>query len=220
MSTGNETDERDPYAPPPEGTPERPPAAPWNIPGNGSGGGGNGGPQGDRGDRPQRQPREPRERPDPKDVRVRNARMALWAGVWAVFFALFLPSDLGTVLGLVLGVVAVVLGVRTVRGTTPASAGPRIEAGPGGTARHPGHAPGGAANRPQVRRAPGSRPGAAIAGLVTGVIAVVWVVGLWSFRFANQDYYDCMDSALTKTGEQRCLDELPDAFHPLVDGSF
>ncbi|MYV99028.1 hypothetical protein GT354_12180, partial [Streptomyces sp. SID3343] len=87
-------------------------------------------------------------------------------------------------------------------------------------ARHPGHAPGGPANRPRVRRAPGSRSGAALAGLVTGVIAVVYVVGLWGFEAANKDYYDCMDSALTKTGEQRCLDKLPDRFHKFVDGSF
>ncbi|MFF7246583.1 hypothetical protein ACFZBU_22050 [Embleya sp. NPDC008237] len=219
MSTGNETDERDPYAPPPEGTPDRPPAAPWNVPGNGRGDGGNGGDRHGREDRPQRAPREPREQPDPKDIRVRNGRLALWSGVWAVFFALFLPSDLGLVLGVVLGVVALVLGIRTVRGTTPATAGPRIEEGPGGTARHPGHAPGGPAHRPRVRRPAGSRSGAALAGLVTGAIAVVYVLGVWTFEAVNKDYYDCMDSALTKTGEQRCLDKLPERYHFLVDGT-
>jgi hypothetical protein len=232
MSTGNETDERDPYAPPPENAPDRPPAAPWNLPGSGgdqgsggsggSGGGSGGGPWGDP--RPNdRQNRERDRRDDeertPADPRKRNARIALWLGVWGLFFALFFWEEAG----LVMGVAAAVLGFRAMRGTTAPEVGPRVEEGPGGTARTPGRsrrrarpapasaAPGAAANRGTPR------PAGAMVGLVTGAIAVVWVMGVWSMRWANQDYYDCMDAGLTKVAQDQCKQELPGYLRDIID---
>jgi hypothetical protein len=234
MSTGNDTDERDPYAPPPEGAPDRPPAAPWNLPGaggsggsddsgsggsgsGGSGGGGWGDPRsGDRRDRDRE--RRDEDRP-PADPRRRNARIALWLGVWGLFFGFFLWEEAG----IVMGVAAFVLGVRSLRGTSAPRVGPRVEQGPGGTARTPGRARR-LARPARVNTAPGAstqgtvpRPPGALVGLVTGALAVVWVLGVWSFRWSQQDYYDCMDAGLTKQAQDECKHELPSFMRNMVD---
>ncbi|MGA4540355.1 hypothetical protein ACPA54_10190 [Uniformispora flossi] len=218
MNTGNDTDERDPYAPPPEGAPDRPPAAPWNVPSaGGSGGSGGQGPnpepeQRDPWGRPRQEQRPDRDRDrdeqKPADPRRRNARIAMWLGLWALLFGLMVSQEIG----IVMGVAAVVLGVRTLRGTSAPRVGPRVEQGPGGTAHHPGPArrvdrP--AVVAPQAARGTVTRPPGAMVGLVTGLMAIVWVLSVWSFRWSHQDYYDCMDAALTKTAEQSCKQELP-----------
>lgn len=223
MNTGNDTDERDPYAPPPEGAPDRPPAAPWNVPGAGGPGGSGSDPgpeQRDPWGRPRQEQRPERDRDrdeqKPADPRRRNARIALWLGVWGLFFGLVVSEEIG----IVMGVAAVVLGVRSLRGTSAPRVGPRVEQGPGGTAHHPGPArrldrP--AAVPPQAERGKVTRPPGAMVGLVTGVMAIVWVLSVWSFRWSHQDYYDCMDAALTKTAEQACKQELPSYLRDSVD---
>ncbi|MDI2126779.1 hypothetical protein [Yinghuangia seranimata] len=231
MSTGNETDERDPYAPPPEGAPDRPPAAPWNLPGSGGSGsdGQGGGPWGDpRSGRDQRPDRDrdrdrDRERRDdertPVDPRKRNARIAVWLGVWGLVIAVTVREEIG----LVMGIAATVLGVRSLRGTSPARVGPRIEQGPGGTARTPGRARRLArparVETPPTASVQGTiaRPQGALAGLVAGALTVVFVLGVWGFRTWQSDYYDCMDAALTNTAEKQCKQELPSMFRSLVD---
>jgi hypothetical protein len=227
MSTGNETDERDPYAPPPEGAPDRPPAAPWNAPQSG-GGGQQQGPERPQQERsPWGQPRRPRDEGEgertpgtpktPAEKRKRLARIALWAGAWALFLALFLPSEMSYVFAFVLGVAAVAMSVKVLRKQPhPATPGPRVEAGPGSTVHTPGHARAGEQHAGTVVSG-STRPSAALVGLVTGALSLVWVLGIWSFQWANQDYYDCRDQALTKTAQERCLSELPKQFHDLVD---
>lgn len=239
MSTGNETDERDPYAPPPEGAPDRPPAAPWNLPGGGGGdgsgdsggsGGSGGGSGGSGGGGPWGSPRQGRDRDErdrerrddertPTDPRRRNARIGLWVGVWGLVFATLFWEEAG----LVMGVAAVVLGIRTLRGTSAPRVGPRVEEGPGGTARTPGRArrlvrPARVATTPAAS-ASGTvpRPPGAMVGLITGALAIVWVLGVWSFRWSQQDYYDCMDAALTKQAQDQCKQELPSQFRNVVD---
>lgn len=232
---GNDTEERDPYAPPPEGAPDRPPSAPWNLPGAGSNsgagrsgtggsgpdnsGGSGGGPWGDPDSHRDHRGRDRDDDRPPADPRRRNARFALWLGVWGLFFGIFLWEEAG----IVMGFAAAVLGFRALRGTSAPVVGPRIEQGPGGTARTPGRAR--RFPRPaRVRTAPGARtpgtaprPQGALVGLVTGVLAVVWVLGVWSFRWSQQDYYDCMDAALTKQAQQQCKSELPEFARDLVD---
>ncbi|HSA51971.1 MAG TPA: hypothetical protein VLH10_17925, partial [Yinghuangia sp.] len=154
----------------------------------------------------------------PADPRRRNARIALWLGVWGLFFGIFFWEEAG----IVMGFAAAVLGFRALRGTSAPTVGPRIEQGPGGTARNPGRArrfprPGRDPNA--TARASGTtpRPSGALVGLVTGVLAVVWVLGVWSFRWSQQDYYDCMDAALTKQAQDQCKSHLPEFSRDLVD---
>ncbi len=122
-----------------------------------------------------------------------------------------------------MGVAAVVLGIRALRGTSAPRVGPRVEQGPGGTARTPGRArrlvrPARVATEPSpTTQGTVPRPPGAMVGLVTGALAVVWVLGVWSFRWSQQDYYDCMDAALTKQAQQQCERELPSFMRNMVD---
>ncbi|MDF3301056.1 hypothetical protein [Streptomyces tropicalis] len=202
--------EDNPFAPPPEGTPD----SPWRprTPADGDGSDGDGEPGGSEGDghspwgrqwsdrqpgrspggfgeRPQRPggPQQPGGGPgpglrwDPTDPAQRRARYALLCGMWAFFFALFGWAYVA----LLLGALAVYWGGSALR------AKPRA----GGS---PGPAPEG---RPQTT--------AAISGLVTAVLAIVLVAANFTAQMVYSDYYTCTNDALTNEARQSCDQHLP-----------
>ncbi|MEU5313142.1 hypothetical protein [Streptomyces sp. NPDC021562] len=205
-------DQRDdnPFAPPPEGTPDSPwrPRRPAGE-GDGDGEGGQGSPWGSQwSDRqPGRQsggfgdrrpegggpggggqdggPGGPGMRWDPTDPVQRRARYALLCGMWAFFFVLFgWPY-----VALLLGAPAVYWGVSALR------AKPR---GADETA----------AGRPQTT--------AAISGLVTASLALALVAANFTVQMVYRDYYTCVSDALTNEARQSCDHLLPEHLRPFL----
>ncbi|MER5435640.1 hypothetical protein [Streptomyces sp. NPDC002588] len=203
--SGPEQDDN-PFAPPPEGTPDRPwqprrPAggdapeggrSPWGNqwsdqqPGRSSGGG--------FGERPGSSPEGPGQgqgqgqgqgpRWDPTDPAQRRARYALLCGMWAFFFALFgWPY-----VALLLGALALNWGISALR------AKPRT---PDPDAPAPVEPPG----RPQTT--------AAISGLVTASLALALVAVTFTAQLVYRDYYTCAKDALTTEAKQSCDSLLP-----------
>ncbi|MFD9001346.1 hypothetical protein ACFV0T_10310 [Streptomyces sp. NPDC059582] len=199
--------EDNPFAPPPEGTPDRPwqprrPAggagdngdAPWGSqwsdrqPGRSQGGfgqrpgGGNGngnGPEGPSGGGPGTGMRW-----DPTDPAQRRARYALLSGMWAFFFALFSWPYVALLLGalsLYWGISALRIKPRTPDPNTPAT-------DTGG--------------RPQTT--------AAVSGLVTASLAIALVAAGFTAQLVYRDYYTCTTDALTNEAKQSCKQLLPE----------
>ncbi|MEU8028282.1 hypothetical protein [Streptomyces sp. NPDC049099] len=193
-----------PFAPPPEGTPDRPwqPRHPEGHQGAGPGSGG-GSPWGSQwSDRqPGRSPGGFGERPgggpqgpggpagsgmrwDPTDPAQRRARYALLSGMWAVFFALFSWPYVA----LLLGALALYWGVSALR------AKPRR---PDPDSPTPPPVPG----RPQTT--------AAVGGLITASLALVLVASTFTVQLVYRDYYTCVGDALTHEAKQSCDSLLP-----------
>ncbi|WP_416984095.1 hypothetical protein [Streptomyces sp. T028] len=193
-------DEDNPFAPPVEGTPDRPwqprrPSdngddspdggrAPWGghwsdqQPGRSPGGG--------FGERPNNGPEGPTPTPnprwDPTDPAQRRARYALLCGMWAFFFALFgWPY-----VALLLGALALNWGISALR-AKPRTPDPDTPAAPQA--------------RPQTT--------AAISGLVTASLALALVATTFTAQLVYRDYYTCTKDALTTEAEQSCKDLLP-----------
>ncbi|MEV7240180.1 MULTISPECIES: hypothetical protein [unclassified Streptomyces] len=189
-----------PFAPPPEGTPDQPwrprrpegsdpqGEPPWGSqwsdrqPGRSPGG------FGERpGSRPEGPgpggPAGPGTRWDPTDPAQRRARYALLSGMWAVFFALFSWPYVA----LLLGALALYWGISALR------AKPR-DTGPDAPAPGPGA-------RPQTT--------AAISGLVTAGLALLLVVTTFTVQLVYSDYYTCVSDALTHQAKQSCDQHLP-----------
>ncbi|MEV0439189.1 hypothetical protein AB0I84_39915 [Streptomyces spectabilis] len=209
-----------PFAPPPEGTPEQPwrprhpngsgsddqgsggrGDSPWGSqwsdqqPGRGSGGFGDR-PRGQGQDGPGGQNGQGGGlRWDPTDPAQRRARYALLSGMWAFFFALFGWDYVALLLG-ALGMYWAVSALR---------AKPRR---PDPTA----------AAAPEPAAARGSRPQttAAISGLVTASLALVMVLATFGAQLIYRDYYTCRDDALTGASQQACEDLLPKQLRPLL----
>ncbi|MGV9250913.1 hypothetical protein [Streptomyces sp. NPDC003697] len=212
---GDAGQDDNPFAPPPEGTPDRP----WQ-PRHPSGG--DQSPDGDSGDRgdshwgsqwsdrqpgrspggfgdrpqppgggpegpggPQGQGKGPGLRWDPTDPAQRRARYALLCGMWAFFFALFSWPYVA----LLLGAPALYWGVSALR------AKPRT---PDPHAAAPAPAPEG---RPQTT--------AAISGLVTASLALALVAVSFTAQLVYSDYYSCVKDALTNEARQSCDQHLP-----------
>ncbi|CAM5695773.1 Integral membrane protein OS=Streptomyces aurantiogriseus OX=66870 GN=GCM10010251_14920 PE=4 SV=1 [Streptomyces aurantiogriseus] len=190
-----------PFAPPPEGTPDRPWQPRRPAPGDGSSGGGQdgGAPWGSQwSDRqPGRSPGGFGERPegggpgsppptprwDPKDPAQRRARYALLCGMWAFFFALFgWPY-----VALLLGALALHWGISALRGK-PRTPDPNTPPAP-------------ETGRPQTT--------AAISGLVTASLALALVAVTFTAQLVYRDYYTCTNDALTHEAKQSCSDLLP-----------
>ncbi|WP_339131018.1 hypothetical protein WJM95_19770 [Streptomyces sp. f51] len=205
--------EDNPFAPPPEGTPDRP----WQPrrPGQGSGENGGGGQQdpghspwgsqwsdrqpgpssgggfGDRPGTPQGRggPEGPGGTPgggmrwDPTDPAQRRARYALLSGMWAFFFVLFGWPYVA----LLLGALALYWG--------------------GSALRSKGRSPDPDAPAPD----PNLRPQmtAAVSGIVTASLAIVLVAGVFTAHLVYSDYYSCTNDALTNAAKQSCNDLLP-----------
>ncbi|WP_237773489.1 MULTISPECIES: hypothetical protein [Streptomyces] len=229
-SQGTGKDDDNPFAPPPEGTPDRPwqPRRPsGDSAPDGSQGGEHGSPWGSQwsdrqpgrspggfGDRPGQQQGGPQQegpsgpgnggglRWDPTDPAQRRARYALLSGMWAFFFALFGWRYVA----LLLGALALMWAVQALRAKqrTPDPAAPAAQ----------GSAP--RADQPAVR--PSTRPQttAAVSGLVTGALALVMVAGTFTAQLVYRDYYTCVDDALTSASKQNCEDLLPKQLRPLL----
>ncbi|MGW0881806.1 hypothetical protein [Streptomyces sp. NPDC002671] len=210
---GGEQQDDNPFAPPPEGTPDRPwqPRHPEGSSGSdGSSGSGGGSPWGSQwsdrqpgrspggfgqrpggfGERPGGGPQGPDRqggpgmRWDPTDPAQRRARYALLSGMWAVFFALFSWPYVS----LLLGALALYWAISALRAKprTPAPDAP---------------APAAPTGRPQVT--------AALGGLVAGSLALVLVGATFTVQLVYRDYYTCVSDALTHEAKQSCDQLLP-----------
>ncbi|MFE7167362.1 hypothetical protein [Streptomyces sp. NPDC057616] len=207
---GGGQDEDNPFAPPPEGTPDQPWRPRRPAGGDGSDGDGSspwgsqwsdrqpGRSPGGFGDRPGRPPAGPEGqggntpgqgmRWDPSDPAQRRARYALLCGMWAFFFALFSWPYVA----LLLGALALYWGVSALRAKTGA--------------KESSHDP--AAGRPQTT--------AAVTGLVTASLALALVAATFTAQLVYSDYYSCTNDALTNQAKQSCSDLLPKELRGLL----
>ncbi|MER5862638.1 hypothetical protein [Kitasatospora sp. NPDC002040] len=208
MSSGDNTGERNPFAPPPADAPDQPwqPRTPQQPPADqqpdGSADGTSGAP-GEGGDRPQVPPPHPwspgyqggwspqpppaAPKFDPNDPVQRRSRYALSAGMGGLFcVVLGIPY-----VALLLGALAAYWGISALR-----SPRPNAGTGTGGSAQ-PGPQP----VRPQTP--------AAIGGLVTGGVTVLFVLASLGITLYYQDYVTCVSEALTTQARDSC-DNAPD----------
>ncbi|MFV0134105.1 hypothetical protein ACLGIH_12820 [Streptomyces sp. HMX87] len=195
-----------PFAPPPEGTPDRPwqPRHPDGSDHSSQGGGTGGGrspwgrqwsdrqpgrSSGGFGERPRTGPESPSGGPgprwDPTDPAQRRARYALLSGMWALFFALFTWPYVA----LLLGSLALYWGISALR-AKPRTAGPDSSPAPEQGAR------------PQTT--------AAVSGLVTASLGILLVAASFAAQLVYSDYYTCRNDALTNVSEQACSRHLPE----------
>ncbi|MFC7181328.1 hypothetical protein ACFQMG_17370 [Kitasatospora paranensis] len=228
MSSGDNTGERNPFAPPPEDAPDQPwrPRTPRPPVQEGDEDTGEAG--GD--DRPAVPPPHPWSpgyrggwstppqappppRYDPTDPVQRHARYALNAGLLALFCTL-----LGVLyVALLLGALAAYWGAGALRGhragNGPAQPGLAEGAAPAVRPTALGAAPiGGAlAARPHAP--------AALAGLFTGVVAVLFTLSLFGLQLAYQPYVTCVNDALTAEASQSCSDLAPPLIVKLTNPS-
>ncbi|MFD3498552.1 hypothetical protein ACFWWT_34210 [Streptomyces sp. NPDC058676] len=213
-----------PFAPPPEGTPDRP-WQPRHHPrggetgeggqaSDGSSGGGGRAPWGSQwsnqqpgrspdgfGERPGAGPEGPsggKQGPglrwDPTDPSQRRARYALLSGMWAFFFALFSWPYVA----LLLGALAMYWGISALRAKPPAAPDPNIPA--------PAQS-----GRPQRT--------AAVSGLVTASLAIALVAAGFTVKLVYSDYYTCTNDALTNQAQQSCADLLPKELRGVLGAS-
>ncbi|MFI5683584.1 hypothetical protein [Streptomyces sp. NPDC051636] len=204
-----------PFAPPPEGTPDRPwqprhPSDPQGSPGSGDEGHSPWGSQwsdrqpgrspGGFGERPGSGPEEPGGGPsrnlrwDPTDPAQRRARYALLCGMWAFFFALFSWPYVA----LLLGALALYWGISALR------AKPRTPTDPNVPAPEP-------TGRPQTT--------AAVSGLVTGSVALALVAATFTAQLVYSDYYTCVNDSLTNEAKQSCKQLLPQELRGVLGNS-
>jgi hypothetical protein len=219
-SQGSSQDDN-PFAPPPEGTPDRPwqprrpvdgqdsdqgsgrSRSPWGRqwsdqqPGRSPGGfgerpGGQGGPEG-----------PPGLRWDPTDPVQRRARYALLSGMWAFFFALFSWPYVA----LLLGALALYWGISSLR-AKPRTPDPTAPAPAPASTPAPASGAGGGGAKPQTT--------AAVSGLVTGALALAMVAATFAAQLVYRDYYTCVSDALTNSAKQSCERLLPEEVRPLL----
>ncbi|TXS53004.1 hypothetical protein EAO75_01745 [Streptomyces sp. uw30] len=207
QGSGGQGQDDNPFAPPPEGTPDRPwqPRRPsGDDDSQGSDQGGDNSPWGNQwSDRqPGRSPGGFGENPrgsgqdgpggggpgsgmrwDPTDPAQRRARYALLSGMWAFFFALFSWPYMA----LLLGALALYWGITSLR-TKPRSPDPDTPAPQN-------------SGRPQTT--------AAVSGLVTASLAIAVVAAGFAAQVVYSDYYTCRDDALTNEAQQSCNEHLP-----------
>ncbi|MGW6547970.1 hypothetical protein ACWGBH_34740 [Streptomyces massasporeus] len=208
---GRGSQEDNPFAPPPEGTPDRPwqprrpsgddsqdsgdgnggDRSPWGSqwsdqqPGRSPGGFGER-PRGPEGQGGGPQGGGPNARWDPTDPAQRRARYALLSGMWAFFFALFSWPYVA----LLLGALALYWAISSLRAKPrrPAPDSPAPEQQGGG--------------RPQTT--------AAVSGLVTASLAIALVAASFTAQLVYRDYYTCTNDALTNEAKQSCSQLLPE----------
>lgn len=212
---GKPPEDDNPFAPPPEGAPDRPwqPRRPaggapegghsawgshWSNqqPGRSPGGfgerPGGGSPEGGGPGGPGTP--EPGKRWDPTDPAQRRARYALLCGMWAFFFALFgWPY-----VALLLGALALNWGIGALRAkprTPDPDSPPTPETGA----------------RPQRT--------AAVSGLVTASLALALVAASFTAQLVYSDYYTCTNDALTNEAKQSCSDLLPKELKGILGGN-
>ncbi|MGW4732004.1 hypothetical protein ACWEQC_23030 [Streptomyces shenzhenensis] len=228
---GGAAQDDNPFAPPPEGTPDRPwqPRRPTD--GDDSSSDENGSPRqptpwgnqwsdqqpgrssGGFGERPGAGPEGPGGGPgpgmrwDPTDPAQRRARYALLSGMWAFFFALFSWPYVA----LLLGALALYWGIGALRAKprTPVLENPANPADPAGPA-DPAPARTG---RPQTGR---PQTAAAVSGLVTAALALTLVAATFTAQLVYRDYYTCVNDALTNEARQSCNHLLPQELRTLL----
>jgi hypothetical protein len=223
--SGN-TEEHNPFAPPPKGSPEQPwqPRLPADQPGQqpqppfGGSHPPSGGPGGsdDSGAGP---------RFDMTDPAQRRARYALLAGMWGLFFGLFnLPE-----MALLLGALALYWGISSLcakpkeeaeEGTGTGTGMGRSEvlaAMQSGPPREVGRAGRGAAS-PYVRAQDQRNPQftAAVSGIVSGLLALAIVAVTFTFQIAYKNYYSCVSNALTQPARASCNNLLPEQLQSVI----
>ncbi|WP_031073390.1 hypothetical protein [Streptomyces sp. NRRL WC-3742] len=204
MSSGDDTGERNPFAPPPEDAPDQP----WQPRGPRPGEGGVHGPSGDggpgsgsgsgsgSGERPpfpppwgaglgdgrpgQRPPAPQPPRLDPSNPAHRRARNAALAGPLALV-CLFLGLHW---LALLVGLLGIVWGVSAMRTPKPA------EARTGNAAYEP--------------PAPNPLTPAALAGILTGAMTVVVTTSVIGLGLYYHEYETCVQDSLTSVGADNC----------------
>jgi hypothetical protein len=227
-STGQDQQrDTNPFAPPPKGAPEQP-WRPRRSARDGEGGeGGENEPQDARpgsGDRWSNQQPEPRRdgfggpdgygsRPgggpgggpgrqggtgprfDVTDPVQRRARYALLAGMWGLFFGLFSMPEIG----LLLGALALYWGVSSLRGKAKQQDGEAA-----------------AAASPYVRVQQKPQFTAAVSGIIAGAMALAIVALTFSFQLVYQNYYTCLNDALTQPDRAACVNLLPEQVRPML----
>ncbi|MBV9026375.1 MAG: hypothetical protein JO362_21865, partial [Streptomycetaceae bacterium] len=228
-----DTEEHNPFAPPPKGSPERPwqPRFPADQPQ----------PQ----PQPQRQPQPPSGGPRPPsgglgggpggsgtgprfdvtDPAQRRARYALLAGMWGLFFGLFsLPE-----VALLLGVLALYWGISSLRAKPKGGSEEGLGTGTGrsevltamqpGPPRNAGGAGGTASLYAQSQYAQDQRNPqftAAVSGIISGLVALAIVAVTFTFQIAYKDYYTCVNDALTQPARASCNNLLPEQLRSVV----
>ncbi|GAA1412631.1 hypothetical protein GCM10009639_65070 [Kitasatospora putterlickiae] len=199
MSSGDDTGERNPFAPPPADAPDQPwrPRAPHAS-------GGSDRPEGQDDDQDERplvppphpwspgyqgggwHPRPPAPQPprlDPGDPAQRKARNAALAGMGALVCAF---ASLHYV-ALFVGALAIVWGVSAMRAPRPAAADATA-----------------AAPAPVGPTAPNPLTPAALAGILTGAMTVVFVSSVLGLALYYNDYVTCVQDSLTASGADGC----------------
>lgn len=148
---------------------------------------------------------------DPTDPAQRRARYALLSGMWSFFFVLFsLPE-----VALLLAALALYWGISSLRakpGTAKQTAAATTAAMEGRPAPRPGPSggpSGPASTRPQTT--------AAVAGIVTGALALMMVAATFTVQIVYRDYFTCVDDALTQQAGKSCERLLPKQLRPLLD---
>ncbi|OKI24087.1 hypothetical protein [Streptomyces sp. CB03911] len=223
MSSGDNTGERNPFAPPPADAPDQPwqprtppppaggkpdapeapegeeqhppvpPPHPWSP--------GYQGPW-----HPQPAPQQPK--PDPNDPAQRRARNALMAGMASLVCSLAAIHYVA----LFLGALAVYWAVGALRGAPKPPAPADTAATPArpgfGPTLGPAHGPAGSPQSP-----------AALGGLFTGAVAVMVTLCSIGLGLYYADYGTCVKDALTATAEQNCSDLAPKWYVNLVNPS-
>ncbi|GAA1954693.1 hypothetical protein [Kitasatospora viridis] len=221
MSSGNSSDERNPFAPPPQDAPEQPwrPRLPQQPVGQENGGDQDGGAQGTDGETGGGRPPVPPPHPwspnwqggggpgwptpqgppppsfDPTDPSHRRSRYALASGFAAMFTGYYSLQELA----LLFGALAVYWAISALR-AKPAAEQPAAEqppaAGNGAPPAAPAPWPYAQRSRPQVP--------AALGGLITGGVALALVIGSFGIQLAYKNYYTCINDALTTQASQSC----------------
>ncbi|MQS12609.1 hypothetical protein F7Q99_09995 [Streptomyces kaniharaensis] len=203
MSSGDNTGERNPFAPPPADAPEQPwqPRTPAPHPGEGADH-----PDGDgAGEHPQgqphpwgpghdgRQPHPPAPQPprlDPTDPVQRKARNAAFAGLFALVSMLAgFP-----LVALFVGALGILWGITAMRAPKPSASGPV------------GFVP--AASSPITP--------AALSGVLTGAMTVMLASSVIGFGLYYQDYVTCVRDSLTSVGADNCSRLAPPWYVDLV----
>jgi hypothetical protein len=224
MSSGNSSDERNPFAPPPQDAPEQPwqprlPQQAGQSAGNRAegdpGADGSGGPDGSGENRPPVPPPHPwspnwqggggpgwptppqgppQPRFDPTDPAHRRSRYALTSGMAALFSGINSLQELA----LLFGALAIYWGISALRASTrgPVATEPGTEAAPAPRPAPPVGWPYAQRSRPQLP--------AALGGLITGGVAVALVLGSFALTLAYKPYYTCVNDALTTQATQSC----------------
>ncbi|MFE5819871.1 hypothetical protein [Streptomyces sp. NPDC056479] len=207
QGSGGQGQDDNPFAPPPEGTPDRPwqprrpsgeddsqdsdeggDRSPWGNqwsdrqPGRSNGGFGDNRPRGGQDGSGSGGPGTGM-RWDPTDPTQRRARYALLSGMWAFFFALFSWPYLA----LLLGALSLYWGISALRAKprTPDPDNPAPQT----------------SGRPQTT--------AAVSGLVTASLAIAVVAAGFAAQVVYSEYYTCRSDALTNEAKQACSDHLP-----------